>query len=241
MSLATAAPPPDDDHAAVPHEHQHDGKPLAPSARRASRASAHDAPQQQQRSGLDTELDEVSRWLSSQGFPQYVEAFRHGRVTATEIPHLEDRHLKELGVAKVGHRIKLLQGMKKFRRALRNFERNDVLLHVREWYWRPRFLVWFPTYYDITPSALILHVQYPLRCAVVDEVVDLSSIVDINLTELVGFLGYVDIEARDTVHPRLRLRLRLHKARYLFSILRNAWEEDQLRVGAGIAQTAVRT
>ena len=187
------------------------------------------------KSVIREEVEEVVAWLKEQGFGQYAEAFRKARITATEIPLLEDRHLKEMGIDKVGHRIKLKQAMSKFRRALKNYERNEVLAHFRQWYFQPSFLVLWPSYYDITNVALVVHVQHPLLCAVEHEVVDLSSIVDINLEELAGVLGYIQIISKDPIHPRLSLRLRLHKARKLFSLLRNVWDEDQLRVGAGIA------
>ena len=64
------------------------------------------------------------------------------------------------------------------------------------------------------------------------DLIDVTSIIDVNMAEFFGFLGYVEILSTDKRLPRIVIKLRLHKAREAFKILKNLWEEDQLRVGA---------
>jgi len=64
------------------------------------------------------------------------------------------------------------------------------------------------------------------------DIVDVTTIIDINMTEFMGFLGYVEVLSTDKRLPRLVIRLRLKPAREAFMILKNLWEEDQLRMGA---------
>jgi hypothetical protein len=52
------------------------------------------------------------------------------------------------------------------------------------------------------------------------------------MEEFAGYLGYVEIRSTDRRMPRVVIRLRLHHARHVFKILKNLWEEDQIKVGA---------
>ena len=52
------------------------------------------------------------------------------------------------------------------------------------------------------------------------------------MVEFLGYLGYVEVLSTDKHMPRVIIRLRLHKAREVFKVLKNLWEEDQVRVGA---------
>ena len=46
------------------------------------------------------------------------------------------------------------------------------------------------------------------------------------------FLGYIEVLSTDRRMPRLIIKLRLHQAREVFVVLKNLWEEDQLKMGA---------
>jgi hypothetical protein len=51
---------------------------------------------------------DVVVWLRSLGLGKYEAAFRENEIDETVLPSLTDEHLKELGVASFGHRVKLL-------------------------------------------------------------------------------------------------------------------------------------
>ena len=59
---------------------------------------------------------DVVVWLRSLGLGKYEAAFRENDIDETVLPSLTDEHLKELGVASLGHRVKLLDAIA----ALRN-------------------------------------------------------------------------------------------------------------------------
>ena len=59
---------------------------------------------------------DVVVWLRSLGLGKYEAAFRENEIDETVLPSLTDEHLKELGVAALGHRVKLLDAIA----ALRN-------------------------------------------------------------------------------------------------------------------------
>jgi class 3 adenylate cyclase/tetratricopeptide (TPR) repeat protein len=54
---------------------------------------------------------DVASWLRSLGLEQYVEAFRDNDIDAETLPQLSAEDLKDLGVASVGHRKKILQAL----------------------------------------------------------------------------------------------------------------------------------
>ena len=59
---------------------------------------------------------DVVVWLRSLGLGKYEAAFRENDIDETVLPSLTHEHLKELGVASLGHRVKLLDAIA----ALRN-------------------------------------------------------------------------------------------------------------------------
>ena len=59
---------------------------------------------------------DVVVWLRSLGLGKYEAAFRENDIDETVLPGLTDETLKELGVASIGHRVKLLDAIA----ALRN-------------------------------------------------------------------------------------------------------------------------
>ena len=59
---------------------------------------------------------DVARWLRGIGLGQYEAAFRENDIDETVLPSLTHENLKELGVASLGHRVKLLDAIA----ALRN-------------------------------------------------------------------------------------------------------------------------
>ena len=59
---------------------------------------------------------DVVVWLRSMGLGKYEAIFRENDIDETVLPSLTHEHLKELGVASFGHRVKLLDAIA----ALRN-------------------------------------------------------------------------------------------------------------------------
>ena len=56
---------------------------------------------------------DVARWLSELGFKQYAEAFKSHHVTGAVLPLLSKDVLKtDLGVASLGHRLLIVQGVR---------------------------------------------------------------------------------------------------------------------------------
>ena len=62
----------------------------------------------------ETAVD-VASWLRDLGLERYEAAFRENDVSAEELRHLTAEDLKELGVAVVGHRRRLLVAIAKLR------------------------------------------------------------------------------------------------------------------------------
>src|SRR5262245_51987951 len=50
-------------------------------------------------------------WLRSLGLGKYEAAFRENDIDETVLPSLTEEHLKQLGVASIGHRVKLLDAI----------------------------------------------------------------------------------------------------------------------------------
>jgi SAM domain (Sterile alpha motif) len=59
---------------------------------------------------------DIEGWLRSLGLERYEAAFRENDIDETVLPSLTEEHLKQLGVASLGHRVKLLDAIA----ALRN-------------------------------------------------------------------------------------------------------------------------
>ena len=62
---------------------------------------------------------DIAAWLRSLGLERYEPAFRENDVDAGLLPRLTGEDLKELGVASVGHRRRLLDAIAALRRATR--------------------------------------------------------------------------------------------------------------------------
>jgi class 3 adenylate cyclase/predicted ATPase len=54
---------------------------------------------------------DIASWLGNLGLDQYVQAFRDNDIDAETLPQLSAEDLKELGVASIGHRKKILQAV----------------------------------------------------------------------------------------------------------------------------------
>jgi hypothetical protein len=57
---------------------------------------------------------DVEAWLQSLGLERYVPAFRDNEIDWEVLPKLTSEDLKEIGVAAVGHRRKLLDAIAAF-------------------------------------------------------------------------------------------------------------------------------
>ena len=62
---------------------------------------------------------DVMVWLRSLGLGKYEAAFRENDIDETVLPSLTHETLKELGVASIGHRVKLLDAIAALRRTRR--------------------------------------------------------------------------------------------------------------------------
>ena len=62
---------------------------------------------------------DIAAWLRGLGLSQYEQAFRYHAVDIDLLPKLTGGDLRELGVAAVGHRRKLLEAMRRCARAHR--------------------------------------------------------------------------------------------------------------------------
>lgn len=60
---------------------------------------------------MTTDTIDVRAWLAKQGLSQYVEAFESNDIDGELLPHLDEASLTQLGVASVGHRIRLLRAI----------------------------------------------------------------------------------------------------------------------------------
>jgi hypothetical protein len=54
---------------------------------------------------------DIAVWLRSLGLGKYEAAFRENDIDETVLPSLTQENLKELGVASLGHRLKLLDAI----------------------------------------------------------------------------------------------------------------------------------
>lgn len=178
----------------------------------------------------EDEVKEVSDWLTDVGFPQYIDSFVGNNIGGGEIAFLKDQHLKEIGITKVGHRVKLLLVAAKFRRALKNYNRNVAIVdEFKEWYPLSCLTCW-KRQFKITPAAIIVTTPKPTRCGKDVDNIDMSSILDIN--RIIGCcFTYVEILTKDHHHPRISVRVTHKFGNKLFMAIKNLWEEDQMRIG----------
>src|SRR5262245_19397188 len=72
-------------------------------------------------------MTDLGGWLRSLGLGKYEAAFRENEIDETVLRSLTDEHLKQLGVAALGHRLKLLDAIA----ALRGDESQHILAPAR--------------------------------------------------------------------------------------------------------------
>ena len=107
------------------HEHHHH-----PSHKNASMKSSF----------ADKKFHEIENWLSALSkekgvdLTQYAEKFREARITTELVALMEDRHFKDIGVDKIGHRIVLIQNAKKFKREVAAYDRSAAIRVFKEWF-----------------------------------------------------------------------------------------------------------
>jgi len=177
---------------------------------------------------------EIGLWLQSLGLEMYIRTFRDNEIWGDVLSLLTDKHLKEMGIRSVGHRITLLKNIRGFKQALRITNRNKVLKEFMDWKCC-NVCRCFDLRYRVTEAAIVL-VQP--GCTEEDlEYVDFSQIEDISLR--VGcFAGYIEIISSDQTvdikgYQPGRFVMRLWKGRVhdMFNLIKNLWESDQDRVG----------
>lgn len=104
---------------------------------------------------------EVAEWLKSEGLDQYAPLFKNHNVSGAEVPFLTTDQLKEIGVTKVGHQLRLQKAAKAFKRTLKNWERNETIMECQNWHLRPRACIFFPTKFRFTPAAIVVYDPEP--------------------------------------------------------------------------------
>ena len=62
---------------------------------------------------------DIEAWLQGLGLERYLPAFRRNEIDWDVLPNLTSEDLKEIGVAAIGHRRKLLDAIPPFSRAAR--------------------------------------------------------------------------------------------------------------------------
>ena len=62
---------------------------------------------------------DIAAWLQGLGLERYVPAFRDNEIDWEVLPKLTSEDLREIGVAAIGHRRKLLDAIPPFSRAAR--------------------------------------------------------------------------------------------------------------------------
>src|SRR3954451_8977457 len=76
----------------------------------------------------------VTKWLTAGGLAEYAACFARNDIDVSVLPHLTDLDLKEIGVASLGHRRRLLAGSAELSRAAARYgpkpQTNAELLHL---------------------------------------------------------------------------------------------------------------
>eukprot|EP00824_Muranothrix_gubernata_P001639 TRINITY_DN11925_c0_g1_i1.p1 TRINITY_DN11925_c0_g1~~TRINITY_DN11925_c0_g1_i1.p1 ORF type:complete len:213 (-),score=45.24 TRINITY_DN11925_c0_g1_i1:61-660(-) len=180
---------------------------------------------------------EVGEWLETMGLGQYRGAFTENNVTGTELVLLEKDDLKDLGMASVGHRLKLLDSVKRFKVAANIAQRNKVLAEFKNYSLCYQFR---PTRFRLTQTCLELNKAIGV-CGYRRKNTDLSSFTDISIR--IGCChSYIMIETVDPSDPEILIvAKRGAPAQRLYEIIKGAWEEDQGRMarpGAGMKSKA---
>lgn len=156
--------------------------------------------------------------------------FQAHAITAEEIPHLKDEHLKEMGISSVGDRLKILDAVSYYLRGVRNAKRHEPLLKFKGWVLFPCF-DFFATEYTISEAAIQIRDPQPLLCRTIIDNVDVTSIIDVKVSEWLGTLGYITVLTTDVTSPTIKIRLSVANSRKVFGLIRRVWEADQLKMG----------
>ena len=175
---------------------------------------------------------DVGRWLDSLGLAELRPAFAQHDVGPEEVPFLTEQHLEEMGVRRVGDRLRIMESVNAYARAEVNKERRKVLVTFQDWHAFP-CSSWFIPTYSVSEFALIVRTPTPCVCCCVrEDDVDLTTLRDVKL-ELGCFLGYVTVLTADPsiADGRLTMVLTKSKARRVFTRLRNLWEDVEYKLG----------
>lgn len=60
---------------------------------------------------LDWDVDRVCKWISELGLSKYTSNFKESNITGNVLISLNQAHLQEIGVASVGHRLRILKSV----------------------------------------------------------------------------------------------------------------------------------
>ncbi len=168
--------------------------------------------------------------LEDIGLGHYAKLFEDNKITPSEISLLTESQLIEMGISVVGDRLAILEATQTFLRGLRNEERNNLVLAPFK-DWRPmRLCGIFERKYTVTEAAIIIDDPNPCACRTNRDNVDVTSIVDIQMTQGC-LLTRVKVITKDPSMPEFTIRLGHRKGRQVYGTIKNLWEEDQLKMG----------
>lgn len=135
-----------------------------------------------------------------------------------------------MGISSVGDRLKIIDAVAFYLRGIRNAKRHEPLIKFKGWVLFP-CLDFFATEYTISEAAIEIRDPQPLLCRTIIDNVDVTSIIDLKVTEWLGFLGYITVITTDVTSPKIHIRLSKPNARKVFGLIRRVWEADQIRMG----------
>ena len=171
--------------------------------------------------------EEVGEWLDDQGFGAYSQNFVDNNVNGECVPLLSKQDLLDIGVTKVGDRLRMLRHMREYKVALEVQQRTKVLLRWLEFRW---FCSPFDTiYYILTPSTI--ECNSVSGCFGSEKItIDISSITDISY-ESNGCFGAccysvirIMVTHGEDDHV---MRVKKSSAHDVYQAIKNCWEAYQ--------------
>lgn len=152
-------------------------------------------------------------------------------MTVAELAFLSEAHLLDMGVTRIGDRVKILNACKQFTRKERTKARQRVVLKAKMFTWTPCG-AWFAPTFAVTHSSLTIRTWTWWKCLVEVDNVDLMQCRDLKLVRGCCFSTVV-VQTNDAGSDdgRYEILLTHHEATKFHQTLKNLWEEHQLLSG----------
>lgn len=173
--------------------------------------------------------DDVCKWLENISMGQYATKFKQNYITGNELLMLQPANLKEIGVDKVGHRIRILEELSKSQQIMAVAQRHAEIMTFTKFYWIPALVV-FPLKYKLTPSRIEIEQKRPFGTT--HEQIDMEAVKDIQLDTTCCF-SVLTVVSTDPSHGTLRIPLSAVQAPNIYQTLKRTWEADQVRMARG--------